>query len=137
MFDCEQMAILDLVHGYIEDYYSIILPLLPIEKAEHIRLSQLIQESQNLVDIYEPRDEFLFKTPKHGQLFHKDFIVKTLEMINQELAFWEMYLTKTTFIVCDKFTLADCAFYPVIADLIHRGLNIDKFPAVEYCCQYD
>jgi glutathione S-transferase len=52
-------------------------------------------------------------------------------MIDQELVFWEMYLTKTTFIACDKFTLADCAFYPVIAYLIYRGLNIDKFPALE------
>jgi len=48
-------------------------------------------------------------------------------MINQELAFWEMHSTKTTLIACDKFSLAECAFYPVIGYLIHRGLNIDKF----------
>ncbi|CAF4252715.1 unnamed protein product, partial [Adineta steineri] len=53
------------------------------------------------------------------------------QLIDQELAFWEMYLTKTTFIACDHFTLADCAFYPVIAYLIHRGLNLDKFPVLK------
>jgi glutathione S-transferase/nicotinamidase-related amidase len=123
----ESLAILH----YLEHYYPHTLSLLPIEKAEHIRVLQLIQESQNLVDIYEPLEEVVFKTPKHERSSHKDSIIKTLEMIDQELAFWEMYLTKTKFIACDTFTLADCAFYPVMAYLIHRGLNIDKFPALK------
>jgi glutathione S-transferase len=123
----ESLAILH----YLEDYYPNTLPLLPIAKAEHIKVLQLIQESQNLVDIYEPLEEVVFKTPEHQQSTHKDSIIKTLEMIDQELTFWEMYLRKTTFIACDKFTLADCAFYSVIAYMIHRGLNIDKFPALK------
>jgi glutathione S-transferase len=123
----ESLAILH----YLEDYYPNTLPLVPIEKAEHIRVLQLIQESENLGNIYEPLEEVVFKTPKHEQSSHKDSIVKTLEMIDRELAFWEMYLTKTTFVACDKFTLADCAFYPVLAYLIHRGLDIAKFPALK------
>ncbi len=78
------------------------------------------------MDIYEPLEEVVFKTPEHQQSSHKDSIIKTLEMIDQELTFCEMYLRKTTFIACDKFTLADCAFYPVITYMIHRELNIDK-----------
>jgi glutathione S-transferase len=123
----ESLAILH----YLEEYYPNTLPLIPIEKTERIKVLQRIQESQNLVDIYEPLEEVVFKTPKDEQTSHKDSIIKTLQLIDQELAFWEMYLTKTTFIACDIFTLADCAFYPVIAYLIHRGLNIDKFPALK------
>jgi glutathione S-transferase len=122
----ESLAILH----YLEDYYPNTLSLLPIAKAEHIKVLQLIQESQNLVDIYEPLEEVVFKTPEHEQLFYKDSIIQILQMIDEELGFWEMYLRKTMFIACDKFTLADCAFYPVIAYLIHRGLNIDEFPAL-------
>jgi glutathione S-transferase/nicotinamidase-related amidase len=123
----ESLAILH----YLEVYYPNTLPLIPIEKSEHIRVLQLIQESQNLVDIYEPLEEVVFKTPEHEQSSHKDSIAKTLKLIDEELAFWEMYLTKTSFVACDKFTLADCAFYPVIAYLIHRGLNIDKYPTLK------
>jgi nicotinamidase-related amidase/glutathione S-transferase len=123
----ESLAILH----YLETYYPNKLPLIPIEKVEHIKVLQRIQESQNLVDIYEPLEEVVFKTPKDEQSSHKDSIIKTLQLIDQELAFWEMYLTKTTFIACNIFTLADCAFYPVVAYLIHRGLNIDQFPALK------
>jgi len=62
MFDSEKMNMSDLVRAYIEDYYPIRLPLLRLEKAEHIRVLQLFPESQNLVDIYEPLEKFLFKT---------------------------------------------------------------------------
>jgi len=127
MFDSEKMNMSDLVRAYIEDYYPIRLPLLPLEKAEHIRVLQLFPESQNLVDIYEPLEEFLFKTQNDEQSSDKESTVKTPGMINQELALRKMYLTKTTLITCDKFTLGECAFYPVIGYLIHRGLNIDKF----------
>ncbi|UJR36921.1 hypothetical protein I4U23_029633 [Adineta vaga] len=119
----ESLAILH----YLEEYYPKTPSLLPIDKKQHIQVLQRIQESQNLVDIYEPLEDIVFKTPKHEQSLRKDSIMKTLDMIDQELAFWEMYLTKSIFIACDQFTLADCAFYPVMAYLIHRGLNIDKF----------
>ncbi len=79
------------------------------------------------MDIYEPLEEFLFKTQNDEQSSDKESTVKTPGMINQELAFREMHSTKTTLITCDKFTLAECAFYPVIGYLIHRGLNMDKF----------
>lgn len=122
----ESLAILH----YLEKYYPNTLPLMPVAKAEHIRVLQLIQESQNLVDIYEPLEEVVFKTPEVEWFSHRETMIKTLKSIDQELAFWEMYLTKTSFIASNQFTLADCAFYPVIAYLIHRGLVIDPFPAL-------
>ena len=123
----ESLAILH----YLEKYYPDTPSLIPVKKAEHIRVLQLIQESQNLVDIYEPLEEVIFKTAEDEWTSHKDTIVKTLQSIDQELAFWEIYLTKTSFVACNQFTLADCAFYPVIAYLIHRGLVIDAFPALK------
>jgi hypothetical protein len=36
----------------------------------------------------------MFKTPEHEQSSNKDSIVKTPELIDEELAFWEMYLMK-------------------------------------------
>ncbi|CAF0886763.1 unnamed protein product [Didymodactylos carnosus] len=123
----ESLAILH----YLEQYYPHTLSLLPITKADHIKVLQRVQESQNLVDIYEPLEEIVFKTPEHEQSAHKSSIVKTLTSIDHELIFWETYATKSMFIACDQFTLADCAFYPVVTYLIHRGLSIDKFSALK------
>ncbi|CAF1430672.1 unnamed protein product [Adineta steineri] len=122
----ESLAILH----YLEKYYPNTLSLMPVEKADYIKVLQRIQESQNLINIYEPLEEIVLKTLEHEQSSHEDLVLKTLEMMAEELVFWEMYLIKTTFIACDQFTLADCAFYPVIAYLIHRGLNIERFPAI-------
>jgi glutathione S-transferase/nicotinamidase-related amidase len=123
----ESLAILH----YLEKYYPNTLSLIPTGKAEHIRVFQLIQESQNLFDIYEPLEEIVYKTSQHQRSSHKDTIVKILARIDQELTFWEKYLTKTVFVACNQFTLADCAFYPIIRYLIHRGLDIDSFPALK------
>ena len=119
----ESLAIL----YYLEEYFPSTRSLLPIEKAKHVQVMQRVQESQNLVDIYESLEAIVFKTLEHEHLSRKKSIIETLEKINEELTFWEMYLTKNTFIACDQFTLADCAFYPVIAYLIHRGLDVHMF----------
>lgn len=123
----ESLAILH----YLERYYPDTPGLLPTDKSEHIRVLQLIQESQNLVDIYEPLEDIVFKTPENEQISHKDTITKTLRLIHEELQFWETYLTRTSFIACNQFTLADCAFYPVVAYLIHRGLIINQYTALK------
>jgi glutathione S-transferase len=68
---------------YLEDYYPTTLSLLPIEKAKHIYVLQRILESQNLLNIYESLKTMIFKASRLEQSFHKDFIVKTLDMIDQ------------------------------------------------------
>lgn len=52
----ESLAILH----YLENYYRAPL-LMPTEKAEHIAVMRLIQEAQNLVNIYEPLEYIGFR----------------------------------------------------------------------------
>ena len=39
---------------------------------------------------------------------------------------WEGYLEDKDFLVGEEFSLADCAFYPVLAYFIHRGFQLDR-----------
>lgn len=86
----------------------------------HLILAR-IQESEELGNKYENM-ELLFK----NKLSKHDY-----ELINTsyrdtfyELRFWEVYASKTKYIASDKLTLADFAFYPVLAYLCHRGLDL-------------
>jgi len=51
--------------------------------------------------------------------------------VDVELARWEIDAAANPFIAGPLLTLADCAFYPALAYLLHRGLVLeDRFPAL-------
>ncbi len=43
----------------------------------------------------------------------------------KELGFWEGYLRNHAYVAGDEFTLADCALWPVLGYLVHRGLDLE------------
>lgn len=99
-------------------------PLIPPTKCQyHAKVLSLIQESENLILAYEPI-ETIYKKPQIS------IIKVALQEIHNELLIWETYLSKTLFVACNMFTLADCAFYPIIMYITHRGLSLEHYPSI-------
>lgn len=48
----------------------------------------------------------------------------------EELKSWDRQLV-TMFVAGESFSFADCAFYPVLAYQVHRGLDLNPFPNLE------
>ena len=129
----ESLAIL----AYLEAVYPHPHPLLPpptTERAVFAAVSARTQESNNLIDAYEDM-ELIFEMRKGAAPLDADrnsnlilAIRSALDATKAELAFWEEYAGRTDFIASDKMSLADCAFYPVLAYLVHRGLALDNLP---------
>lgn len=133
----ESLAILQ----YIERYYSADtssddnrLSTNPLSsKSEWTRELVRFHESENPHNIYEPI-ELLYEAD--GESKHRETIIQAYNDIFKELSHWEGYLTcsgEADFLSAKQntFGLADCAFYPILAYMVHRGLDLtDKFPGL-------
>ena len=129
----ESLAIL----FYIEDYFAPNIPLLPpiTEKAARARTLARIQETENLHRVYDELEDGYFDganniTPPLSAERRGELIAD----IEAELHYWEKYAGEyggeTGFIAGDRFTLADCAFFPLLGYMLHRGFEWDdtKWP---------
>ncbi|CZR53757.1 uncharacterized protein PAC_03638 [Phialocephala subalpina] len=117
----ESMAILQ----YLDTYYPI-PPLTPSKelKAENALTLQRFHETENLHNVFEDIELLFLKD--WSKLHYKERIHDAYLNTIHELKFWESYLGKTKFVAGDEMSLADCAFYPNVAYLIHRGLDLQK-----------
>jgi glutathione S-transferase/nicotinamidase-related amidase len=120
----ESMAILQ----YLETYYGSetgtgMLPD-PKDKERYRTTLQRFHESENLHNVFE--DIELLFWPKWDQSPARERILEAYEKTLEELKFWESYLAVSVFVAGDEFSLADCAFYPNLGYLIHRGLDLDR-----------
>lgn len=85
-------------------------------------------ETENPHNLYEPI-ELLFLPNWRS---HREDILQANEDILKELGFWEGYLAIDQFVSGGFFGLADCAFNPILAYMVHRGLELRMaFPALE------
>ena len=129
----ESLAIL----SYIENYFAPNIPLLPpvTDKTARARTLARIQETENLHHIYDKLEDGHFDgvnniTPSLSAERRAELIAD----VEAELQFWEKYAGEhgggTGFIAGDKFTLADCAFFPILGYMLHRGFEWDdtKWP---------
>ena len=118
----ESLAILP----YLEEYYTSKhhKALMPdfAQKKEWTRETTRIAESENPHNIYEPIE--LLYMPDWKSMTGR--IVEAYHEIMAELAFWEKYAKESLFMSGDEFGMADCAFYPILAYMIHRGLVLKK-----------
>lgn len=125
----ESLAILQ----YLEQYYSTkeYVPLMPfpMQKKEWTKEVCRIAETENPHNIYEPIE--LLYLPDWKQ--HCGVIAQAYHDILAELGFWEKYLKEEKFISGEEFGMADCAFYPILAYMVHRGLELAKsgFPGLK------
>lgn len=78
-------------------------------------------ESENPHSIYDPI-EVLYDTEWEK---HRENILQAYHDIFTELERWERCLTNGGFLSArDTFGLADCAFYPILAYMVHGGLDL-------------
>jgi glutathione S-transferase len=85
-------------------------------------------ETENPHNIYEPIE--LLYLPNWKE--HTGVIIQAYHDIMTEMEFWEKYAKESKFMSGDEFRMVDCAFYPILAYMIHRGLDLKKngFPAL-------
>lgn len=82
-------------------------------------------ESENPHSIYEPT-ELLYDAEWEK---HRENILQAYYDVFKEFEHWERYLTNGGFLSArHAFGLADCAFHPVLAHMVHRRLDITSKP---------
>jgi glutathione S-transferase len=104
--------------------------LLPSQEnwQEYANAIAWIQEAETFACVYEPLEYFFLKKPSEMNDEKKEEIKRAIASVNFDLNLWEERASKHAFIASELFTLADCAFYPTIAYMMHRGLSLDGFP---------
>lgn len=118
----ESLAVLT----YLETYYPQ-TPLLPPmgQRKYRARILSLMQETENLHNAYDALEEAFFEARENGMTFEFKNITRPLllESLYNELSFWEKYASASTRFIGggEEFTLADCAFYPILGYMIRRG----------------
>jgi glutathione S-transferase len=124
----ESLAILQ----YLEKYYSapeyVSLMGGDMVKKEWTRQVCRVAETENPHNIYEPIE--LLYLPNWKE--HTGVVIQAYNDIMAELGFWEKYAKERRFMSGDEFGMVDCAFYPILAYMVHRGLDLKKndFPAL-------
>jgi len=101
-----------------------LVPVPKTEKKEWKMCMQRFHESENLHNVFEDIELLYEKDwsiePKRSRIL--DTYANTIA----ELKIWERYLTENPFVAGDKFSLADCALYPNLSYLIHRGVDLKR-----------
>jgi len=105
-------------------------PLLPRDRpADLARALAYAQEAETTAQIYEPLealfDDAAARTPEA-----RPAITGALAGLDHELALWEARAA-VPFIAGETFSIADCAFYPVLTYMRRRGLALDRHPALD------
>ena len=122
----ESMAILQ----YLERFYPGNPGDRPSDllKAEWTQETVRFHESENPHNIYEPI-ELLYDADWER---HRERILEAYHDTLKELEHWETYLANAEYLSArDTFGMADCAFYPILAYMVHRGLDLTlKYPSL-------
>ena len=120
----ESLAILQ----YIETYHGRDTPLLPpiIDRQARALVLARVQETENLHKAYDTLEDAHFDALKEHMHLPDATRVELVDALHAELDFWEVYAAKTQFIAGDAFTLADCAFFPFLGYMVHRGFKWER-----------
>lgn len=107
-------------------------PLLP-PREEPTRLSRVLarmHESDNLQHVYRPIEALFRLKPEEVPAAERARLCAAGAAVRVELARWEEHAAATAHIADEAFTLADCAFYPILGYLQRRGLVLAPYPAL-------
>ncbi|KAJ7758857.1 hypothetical protein DFH07DRAFT_741508, partial [Mycena maculata] len=117
----ESIAILH----YIETYHGPERPLLPPVSQRSARALALarIQETENLHNAYDTLEDVHFEAEKKGEQLESKQKLELVAKVHAELDYWVVYASRSTYISGDSFGLADCALYPLLGYMVHRGFN--------------
>ena len=89
-----------------------------------------LEDRAEAEQVYEPL-EALFHDAAALSSGARTAIASALAGLDDELALWEARAAVSPFIAGDAFSIADCAFYPVLTYLRRRGLSLDRHPALD------
>ncbi|KAF7330287.1 hypothetical protein MVEN_02466600 [Mycena venus] len=119
----ESIAILQ----YIETYHRPERPLLPPVSQRRARALALarIQETENLHNLYDALEDAHFGE-KAGEPLHEEERAALVANVHAELDYWEVYASKSAYIAGDEFSLVDCAFFPLLGYMVHRGFDWER-----------
>ncbi|KAJ7510447.1 hypothetical protein B0H11DRAFT_1959102, partial [Mycena galericulata] len=100
-------------------------PLLPPISQRSARALALarIQETENLHNAYDVLEDAHFETEKAGKHLEIEQRSALVTNVSAELDYWEVYASRSAYIAGDEFGLADCAFFPLLAYMVHRGFD--------------
>lgn len=128
----ESMAILEDLE---EDYPSPALMPPVTDKVNRKLTRRRFHDSENLHNVFEDI-ELLFE-PTWLEPHNKERVLAAYNNTHKELSFWETYLQSTPFVAGSTFSLADIAFYPNLAYLVHRGMDLEReiFPKLANYCE--
>lgn len=117
----ESLAILQ----YVETYRNLENPLLPLitDRAARALTLCCMQETENLHNAYDALEDAYFEASTSGSPLVGEDHSHLVNVVQHELDFWEVYAAKTAYIAGDKFGLADCAFFPLLGYMVHRGFD--------------
>ncbi|MGK3974136.1 glutathione S-transferase family protein [Sorangium sp. So ce118] len=108
--------------------------LLPGGRQARARALAWAQESEETSVVYEPIEQLFLASPTDLSGEQREAIRGALSTLRFEPGLWEARLCRQHFLVADGFSIADCAFYPVLAYLERRGLVLDGVP-VDPCAR--
>lgn len=114
----ESLAILHYLEEFIPGNF--LMPPRAL-KQEYAKVLSLIQESENLDQAYEPIETLFQKS------YQVNEVIDAYYRVVSELEHWEHYAKINKFIASNEFTLADCAFYPILEYMVHRGFEFKNF----------
>ncbi|KAF7312131.1 hypothetical protein MIND_00225500 [Mycena indigotica] len=117
----ESIAILHYIDTYFEPKQTL-LPSISARRAYSVALTR-IQETENLHSIYDELEDAHFNAENSGKPLETAERAKLIDCVYKELDFWETYAKQTLFISGNEFGLADCAFFPLLAYMVHRGFE--------------
>ena len=117
----ESLAILQ----YLETYHSPDIPLLPplSQRQQRALVLARMQETENLHYAYDDLEDAHFAASNKTEPLTSVRRAELILAVHKELDFWEVYAAQTDFIAGEAFGLADCAFFPILAYMVHRGFE--------------
>jgi glutathione S-transferase len=123
----ESLAVL----SYLETYYPQTPLLPPIEQRKpRARILSLVQETENLHNAYDALEDAFFEAREGNKTTEFKTVTRPalLEPLYTELEFWETYASNSTGFIggSHEFTMADCAFYPILGYMVRRGFEFNE-----------
>ncbi len=95
------------------------------------RTLALAQESETTASAYEPLEQlFLQADDASLTTSGRASLAAALTAVDHECSLWQARLASSPFVAGASLSLADCAFYPVLAYLQRRGLSLVRWPAL-------
>lgn len=89
------------------------------------------QEAETTACVYDPLEVFFHEKPEGLSREQRASVVEALVGLERDLALWEARAAGGGLIATEAFSLADCAFYPVLSYMKRRGLSLAGYPSLD------